>query len=245
MNQQWRDAAREAARAAEHSCLGLVGGRAISLAELPLPAWVSGAVPSFELACRVLAPPGAPPPLLLLGDYVGLVPVALRPREPPPSLQLLAAAPAHPASRALLFPGRCDDGAAAAGAAGRWVATSVRYIASTWEVEWRLGGAPAARATLAQPLEFELGGEALWCAPDARSRAEATRVCFRDLRLRRLEHAGLHATDDVRWPLDEGGGDVLREASGSGEPGCARGEFRWEPVDDVVRGAGIRTAGAL
>ena len=23
-----------------------------------------------------------------------------------------------------------------------------------------------------------------------------------------------------------------------GEPGCARGEFRWEPVDDVVRGAG-------
>ena len=121
----------------------------------------------------------------------------------------------------------------------------MRYIASTWEVEWRLGGAPAARATLAQPLEFELGGEALWCAPDASSRAEATRVCFRDLRLRRLEHAGLHATDDVRWPLDEGGGDVLREASGDGEPGCARGEFRWEPVDDVVRGAGIRTAAAL
>ena len=51
------------------------------------------------------------------------------------------------------------------------------------------------------------------------------------------------------WPLDEGGGDVLREASGTGHGeelvGCARGEFRWEPVDDVVRGAGVRTAGAL
>ena len=102
VNQQWRDAAREAARAAEHSCLGLVGGRALSLAELPLPAWVSGAVPSFELACRVLAPPGAPPPLLLLGDYVGLVPVALRPREPPPSLQLLAAARTPGVARAPL-----------------------------------------------------------------------------------------------------------------------------------------------
>ena len=41
----------------------------------------------------------------------------------------------------------------------------------------------------------------------------------------------------MRWPLDEGGGDILREASGDGEPGCARGEFRWEPVDDVERGA--------
>ena len=43
-------------------------------------------------------------------------------------------------------------------------------------------------------------------------------------------------TDNVRWPLDESGGDVLREASGTGEPGSARGEFRWEPVDRSCAG---------
>ena len=52
-----------------------------------------------------------------------------------------------------------------------------------------------------------------------------------------------------RWPLDEGGGDVLREASGTGDgeelAGCARGEFRWEPVDDVVRGSGQEHGGRL
>ena len=52
-------------------------------------------------------------------------------------------------------------------------------------------------------------------------------------------------SNEVAATLDEGGGDVLREASGDGEPGCARGEFRWEAVDDVVGGAGIRTAGGL
>ena len=43
------------------------------------------------------------------------------------------------------------------------------------------------------------------------------------------------------WPLDEGGGDVLREASGTGDgeelAGCARGEFQWEP-DDTTSCAG-------
>ena len=56
-------------------------------------------------------------------------------------------------------------------------------------------------------------------------------------------------TIDVGWPLDEGGGDVLREASGTGDgeelAGCARGEFRWEPVDDVVRGSGQEHGGRL
>ena len=77
------------------------------------------------------------------------------------------------------------------------------------------------------------------------SEPERTELGARSFLIRDRRGGGFHATDNVRWPLDEGGGDSLREASGTGEPGSARGEFRWEPVDDVVRGAGIRTAGAL
>ena len=185
-----------------------------SCAELPL--WPNeGATPrepgraaslGFDISCEVRTRTEAgTPPLLLLGDWVGLLPVAERPRQPAPCLRLLGSTPTHVAARVRALPEtatvleawtpRCSP--------ARWRTCRLRVrnpsAAVPGRCEWRGDGALVAIAALREPIELRERGANWWLAP---SWADAGPESCDLLHLRLAHWAAPQAEPTLaHWPL--------------------------------------------
>lgn len=195
--------------AASYNGLRLVprrGASTLSCVELPLWGEESGeGSRGFDMSCDLRAA-AASPPLLMLGDWVGLLPVNERPRQPAPCLRLLGAGPSHVAARVRALPSMSGLGPWATRDPTHWCSCRLSYRRESAEdpgrCEWRCDGRLVARAELREPIVLLDG---VWWVAPAWGDEKPAACDFAHLRIAHWAESPLAKPLIAHWPLERVG----------------------------------------